>query len=134
MESKAKPFVFTDAPIPIPTLPVSSTTAAQSAHIASLTTQLHQLVDKNNAVTVKLELSQKEARQRLDAEIQRSDKIVRQMRDAHDEEMEAMKKRMERVSRHSIYVRQLELTLSIAPYIGGACPGINRICTSSNKA
>ncbi|KIM22085.1 hypothetical protein M408DRAFT_333088 [Serendipita vermifera MAFF 305830] len=83
------------APTPIPTLPITSATASQAAHIASLTTQVHQLVDKNNAIAAKLEQAQKDARERLHVEIKRSDDIVRQMRDAHEDEMKQVNERME---------------------------------------
>lgn len=94
-------------PAPIPTLPISSATASQAAHIASLTTQVHQLVDKNNAINTKLEQAQKDGRERLHVEVKRSDDIVRQMRDAHDEEMKRVNERMETV-------RRSHLTLSYA--------------------
>ena len=86
------------APTPIPTLPITSATAAQSAHIASLTTQLHQLVEKNNSITSKLELAQREGRERVNEEVRRTDEIVRQMRIAHQEEMRVVQESMETVS------------------------------------
>ena len=85
------------APVPIPTLPISSATASQAAHIASLTTQVHQLVDKNNAISAKLEQAQKDAQVKIHAEVKRSDDIVRQMRDAHEDEMKRINERMETV-------------------------------------
>jgi len=86
------------APLPIPTLPISSATAAQSVHIASLTTQLQQLVEKNNGITSKLEQCQREGRERLEEEVRRSDDIVRQMKLVHEEEIKAVMDKMEKVS------------------------------------
>jgi hypothetical protein len=86
------------APTPIPTLPITSATAAQAAHIASLTTQLHQLVEKNNAITLQLELAQREGREKLGEEVRRTEGVVRGMRKAHEEEVRGLKEAMEVVS------------------------------------
>jgi hypothetical protein len=123
------------APTPIPTLPITSATAAQSAHIASLTTQLHQLVEKNNTLTSNLSLAQKEGRERVNEEVSRSEEVVRLMRIAHGEEMKGLKESMETVSVALCFGRSFgsDFCVIVVANLGRTCTTIYRICSSSNQ-
>lgn len=74
-------------PVPIPTLPIASTTAAQNAHIASLNTQIEQLVHKNNKLVQSHEEELAEWEKKLVEERRRGDNAVRKIQEASKREV-----------------------------------------------
>ncbi|KAG8784912.1 hypothetical protein FRB91_008215 [Serendipita sp. 411] len=78
-------------PTPIPTLPISSGTAGQAAHIASLTAQLEELVSRNNQFSKQLQDERAESERRVKAERQRGDAAVRQLQQANVQEIQEWK-------------------------------------------
>ncbi|KAG8827333.1 3-oxo-5a-steroid 4- dehydrogenase [Serendipita sp. 399] len=79
------------APAPIPTLPISSGTAGQAAHIASLTAQLEELVSRNNQLTQHMQEERADFERRIKAERLRGDSAVRQLQQANEQEVQEWK-------------------------------------------
>jgi FtsZ-binding cell division protein ZapB len=84
-------------PVPIPTLPISSTTGAQSVQIASLTSQIEELVKKNTALTQQHERARSEVEAKLAEEVSRGIEAVQRIREAHKAEVQTWKDRCETV-------------------------------------
>ena len=83
--------------LPIPTLPISSGTASQAAHIASLTSQVEELVNKNTSLSSQHDSERREWESRLADERTRAEETVRRLRDGHTNEVHALKEGLETV-------------------------------------
>lgn len=96
--SPAIKFKPSQSGLPIPTLPISSATAFQAAHIASLTSQVEELVNKNNTLTSQHKAERSEWETRLVEERTRAEDAVRRIRDTHNKEVKDWKNGVETVS------------------------------------
>jgi hypothetical protein len=83
--------------LPIPTLPISSGTASQAAHIASLTSQVEELVNKNRSLSSQHDVECREWESRLAEERTRAEDTVRRLRDGHKKEVHGLKEGLDTV-------------------------------------
>jgi hypothetical protein len=83
--------------LPIKTLPISSATASQAAHIASLTAQVEELVNKNRSISSQHDTERQEWEARLVEERTRAEEVVKRLRDGHKKEVNGLKESLETV-------------------------------------
>lgn len=88
---------MSNSAIPIPTLPITSTAGAQSVQIASLTSQIEELVKKNTALTQQYESRRSEWEIKLAEENNRGLEAAQRIREASKVEVQTWKDRCETI-------------------------------------